>query len=213
MTMRHAAYQAIKNKIIFFELKSGDKVLESKMARLLKFGRVPVREALTMLESEGLIVKTRGYGYFVTHIRHDEIEDYFNIRTQLECLGATLFMERATAADIRHLRDHLNKAEAVYQKDNIRKIILSDTKFHDLMYQATKSEVFFRTISSLADKTIIMRAAALHTEEGRSASLKDHREIMAAIEARDPDRLQNLIRDHMKYAPRYYDAIRPVISI
>ena len=80
------------------------------------------------------------------------------------------------------------------------------------MYLATKSEVFYRTISSLADKTIILRAAALHTSQGREASLKDHLEIIQAIEARKPDKLHDLIVEHMKFAPRYYETIRPMIS-
>jgi DNA-binding GntR family transcriptional regulator len=212
MTLRQKAYQAIKNKIIYFELKPGDKVLESHMARLLNMGRVPVREALTMLESERLIIKTQGYGYLVTRIKSKEVEDYFNIRTELECFGALLLLKRATEADLKRMRAHLDKARVIYMQQDIRKIIQSDTKFHEMMYLATKSDVFYQAISSLADKTIILRAAALHTSEGREASLKDHLEIMHAIGQKKPDRLHNLIVEHMKYAPRYYETIRPIIS-
>ena len=211
MTLRQKAYQSIKNKIIYFELKPGEKILESKIARSLNMGRVPVREALTMLESERLIIKTDGYGYVVTKINSKEIDDYFNIRTQLECIGASLLIQRATKADIIRLKKHLEKAQIIYQKSNPRKIIESDTRFHELTYLATKSEVFYRTIASLADKTIIMRAAALQTQEGREASLEDHLEIMRAIERKDLVQLHKLIVEHMKYAPRYYDAIRPII--
>ena len=80
------------------------------------------------------------------------------------------------------------------------------------MYQATKSEVFYRTISSLSDKTIIMRAAALQTDDGKEASLQDHLEIVRAIEKKDSRLLHEVIIEHMKYAPRYYEAIRPLIS-
>lgn len=212
MTLRQKAYQAIKDKIIYFELKPGQKVLESSMARLLKMGRVPVREALTMLESERLIIKKQGYGYVVTRINSKEIKDYFNIRTQLECIGASLLLERATDTSIKRMRKHLDKARVVYQHKDINKIIESDTRFHDLMYLSTKSEVFYRAISSLEDKTIIMRAAALQTKDGRKASLKDHLEIMQAIEQKKEDKLHELIVEHLRYAPRFYDAIRPIIS-
>ena len=213
MTLRQEAYQAIKNKIIYFELKPGEKVLESQMARLLDIGRVPVREALTMLESEGLIIKTQGYGYLITRIKSKEIKDYFNIRTQLECLGAAMYLERATKSDKKRLRRHLEKARVIYHQNNVRRIIESDTRFHELMYLGTKSDVFFKTISSLADKTIILRAAALQTAEGKEASLKDHLEIMQAIEQSNPAKLKDLIAEHMKYAPQYYEAIRPIISV
>jgi DNA-binding GntR family transcriptional regulator len=212
MTLRQKAYQAIKNKIIYFELKPGDKVLESQMARTLKMGRVPVREALNMLEGERLIVKTPGYGYEVARISSHEVEDYFKIRTELECIGATMLMERATEADINRMRKHLDKARVVYLQHDTRKIIENDTNFHRLMYRSTKSDVFYQAISSIEDKIIIIRAAALQTDAGRQASLKDHLEIMQAIEQKKPDRLHELIVEHMKTAPRYYEAIRDIIS-
>lgn len=211
MTLRQKAYQAIKNKIIYFELKPGEKVLESNMARTLNLGRVPVREALTMLESERLIVKNKGYGYVVTRIKNKEVEDYFNIRIQLESYGASLFFKRATDNDIRRLRKHIDKAPAIYRDGDTHKIIESDTRFHQKMYKATRSEVFCQTIASLEDKTIIMRAAALHTVEGREASLLDHLAIMKAIEQKDLKKLIDLIVDHVKFASRYYDSIRPMI--
>lgn len=212
MTLRQKAYQAIKNKIIYFELKPGDKILESQMARTLKMGRVPVREALSRLEGERLIVKTPGYGFKVTRISDHEIEDYFKIRTQLECIGATLFLERATNADINRLRKHLDKARVLHLQHNTRKIIENDTNFHRLMYRATKSEIFYQAISSIEDKIIIIRAAALQTEPGRQIALKDHLEIMEAIEQKNPERLHERIIEHLDFAPRYYEAIRNIIS-
>lgn len=212
MTLRQKAYQSIKNKIIYFELKPGDKILESQLARTLKMGRVPVREALSRLEGERLIVKTPGYGYKVTRISDHEIEDYFKIRTQLECIGATLLLERATKTDINRLRRHLDKARVLYLQHNIRKIIENDTNFHRLMYHSTKSDIFYQAISSIEDKIIIIRAAALQTEAGRQTSLKDHLEIMEAIEQKNPERLQDRIIGHMDFAPRYYETIRNIIS-
>lgn len=203
---------AIKNKIIYFELKPGEKILESQLARTLKMGRVPVREALSRLEGERLIVKTPGYGYIVTRISDHEIEDYFKIRTQLECIGATLFMERATKTDIKRLRKHLDKARVLHLQHDTKKIIENDTNFHRLMYLSTKSEIFYQAISSIEDKIIIIRAAALQTEAGRQISLKDHLEIIEAIEQKNPERLQERIIEHMNFAPRHYEAIRDIVS-
>jgi|AMWB02.1.fsa_nt_gi DNA-binding GntR family transcriptional regulator len=212
MTLRQKAYRAIKNKIIYFEVKPGEKILESKMARSLGIGRVPVREALTMLESERLILKTGGYGYLVAKLNSKEIDDYFTIRTQLEIVGINLLMKRATKSDLARLRLHVDKAVQIYQQKNIRKIIESDSRFHEMMYLATKSDVFYQTIQSLADKTIVMRAAALQSADGRQASIRDHLEIMTAVELRDMDKLYRVISEHLKYAPRFYEAIQSEIQ-
>ena len=210
-TLRQKAYRRIKDKIIFFELKPGERILESKIARTLKLGRMPVREALAMLESERLIVRANGYGYKVTTLKNAEVEDYLNIRISLESIGAALLIQRATDADILRMQKHIEKAVQVYLGGNTRKIIESDTRFHEMMYRATKSDVFFETISSLTDKTIIMRAAAMQTQKGRNMSIKDHLGIMAAIEARDLALLQELIHEHLKFAPQHYESIRPFL--
>ena len=213
LTLRQKAYRSIKNKIIYFDLKPGERILESQIARTLKLGRMPVREALAMLENERLIVRSDGYGYKVKKLRDAEIKDYFEIRASLEKIGAALLVDRATDADIAKMKKHIEKAVGIYQRNDLYKIIESDTKFHDLMYLSTKSEVFFETISSLSDKTIIMRAAALQTQSGREMSISDHVKIMAAIENRNLKTLLELIQEHLKFAPRHYESIRPFIFL
>lgn len=208
MTLRQKAYQTIKNKIIYFELRPGEKVLESTMARLLNIGRVPIREAFVMLEKERLLIKAPGYGYNVTKIIDSEIDDYRLIRTSLELIGASLFIERATNSDIQKIKRHVQKAEKIYQNDDIRKTIEHDTKFHDMIYQGTKSDVFYQTIASLTDKTIIMRAAAMHTKKGRDSSINDHIKMTVAMENRDLELMQQILEDHLKFAPQYYESIR-----
>jgi DNA-binding GntR family transcriptional regulator len=210
-TLRQKAYRAIKNKIIYFELKPGEKILESKIAQSLKLGRVPVREALTMLESERLITKTKGYGYIVTQLNDSEIEDFLTIRTILEKVGAAMLIERITPADIRKIKKHVEKATEIYQGWDLKQIIESDTKFHDLLYRATHSDAFYQTISTLLDKTIMMRAAALQSQKGRISSLHDHIEIAKAIEKKDLELLQRLIHEHLQFAPRYYESMRPLL--
>lgn len=210
-TLRQKAYQLIKNKIIYFELKPGEKVLESTLARVLNIGRVPIREALMMLEKERLLIKESGYGYTVTKINDAEIEDYRIIRTSLELIGASLLVERITTSDIQKFKRHTEKAELIYQEDNIRKMIESDTIFHDMMYKGTKSDVFHQTISSLTDIAITMRAAALHSKEGRLSSINDHIEMCSAIEKKDVQLLHQLIKNHLKFAPQYYESIRSAL--
>jgi DNA-binding FadR family transcriptional regulator len=73
--------------------------------------------------------------------------------------------------------------------------------------------VFYETVSSLVDKTIIMRAAAMQTKTGREMSIKDHIEIMAAIEKRNLKELKDLIHEHLKFAPKHYESIRPFLFV
>ncbi len=211
MTLRQKAYRSIKNKIIYFDLKPGEKILESKISQTLKLGRVPVREALAMLENEKLITKAKGYGYIVTELNDHELEDFFILRSSLENIGATFLIERITDTEIKRIKNHVEKTKEIYEKADLHKMIESDTKFHDLMYQSTKSEAFYQTISSLLEKTIMMRAAALQSRKGRESSIYDHIEISNAIEQRDLEKLQKLIHEHLKFAPKHYESVRALL--
>ncbi len=212
-TLKQKAYQIIKNKIMNFELRPGESIRESAVSRDLKLGRMPVREALAMLENENLLVKTAGYGYQIKKLKDSEINDYFKIRCKLESVGVQMLIERATDADISRMKKHIEKAVEIYKGDNIIKMIESDTQFHDMMYQATKSTVLYDTISCLSNQTIIMRAAAMQTQSGRDSSITDHIKIMAAIEERDLEGLQMLISEHLKFAPMHYESIRTFIFV
>lgn len=209
--LKQKAYKSIKDKIMYFELKPGQKIIESKLAVTLNISRTPLREALAMLENEGLIIKDQGQGYTVSMLNEKELEDYFRIRSSLELMCAELFMERKTVADVNALKRHLDKAVRIYTSDNVYEAIESDTKFHDLFYRGAKSHVLYQTLNSISTHTIIMRAAAMQTKSGRDASIADHLKIMEAIESDNLAALKDILYQHLHFAPEHYASLRAFI--
>lgn len=211
LNLKQKAYKSIKDKIMYFELKPGQKIIESKLAVVLNISRTPLREALAMLENEGLIIKDQGQGYTVSMLNEKELGDYFRIRSDLEIMCAELFMANKTALEVNTLKRHLAKAVKLYAGNNVYEIIESDTKFHDLFYRSAKSQILYQTLNSLSTHTIIMRAAAMQTASGREASLKDHLLIMEAIEKNSLDDLKKIILEHLYFAPEHYASLRAFI--
>lgn len=211
LNLKQKAYKSIKDKIMYFELKPGQKIIESKLAVMLNISRTPLREALAMLENEGLIIKDQGQGYSVGMLNEKELDDYFRIRTGLENMCAELFMSRKTDSDISTLRKHVDKAVKIYAGGNVYEIIESDTKFHDMFYRGAKSNILYNTLSSLSTQTIIMRAAAMQTQSGCESSIKDHLIIMETIEKDDLPGLQEIISHHLHFAPEHYASLRAFI--
>lgn len=211
LNLKQKAYKSIKDKIMYFELKPGQKIIESKLAVTLNISRTPLREALAMLENEGLIIKDQGQGYTVSMLNEKELGDYFRIRSDLEIMCAELFMARKTPADVASLKRHLEKAVKIYASENVYEIIESDTKFHDLFYRGAKSQVLYQTLNSISTHTIIMRAAAMQTSGGREASIRDHLIILKAIEEDDLDTLKEIIQHHLHFAPEHYASLRAFI--
>lgn len=205
-SLRHKAYKAIKDKIIFLDLKPGEKIFEAEIAKKLKISRTPVREALLMLENERLVECDPSLGYMVRRLTSKEIGEYFAIRKALELLAVPLIIERITDSEIKALNYNVEAAEKSIEKNNLKNIIRCETEFHSIQYKATKSEIFFDTISGLTDKFQLIRAIAMLAPSGPNESLAHHKEMLMAIEKRDARGLKKLVERHLKRAAEKFAA-------
>ena len=199
-TLRYKAYRAIKDKIIFLQLKPGDKIVEAEIAKKLKVSRTPVREALVMLENERLVQCDSSLGYIVRSLTNREISEYFAIRKALELFAVPLITERITNDELKALRLNIAAAEKAIEKNDLTKIIRCETDFHNIQYKATKSEIFFNTISGLTDKFQLIRAIIMLAPSGANESVAHHKQMLIALEKREPQDLARLIERHLKRA-------------
>lgn len=196
------AYEDIKQRIIYFDLKPGDRIFESEIARSLGISRTPVREALLILENEGLVERDSRLGFIVRRLSREEVEEYFSIRRILECYAVPLIVDRVTSAELRALEANVRQAEICVEKNDLRKIIKYETEFHEILYRSAKSDIFLRTISGLVDKFHWIRAIALAAPGGSRQSLNDHKNLLEAVRNRDPKELKRLVQLHLRHAKK-----------
>jgi DNA-binding GntR family transcriptional regulator len=195
---RHTAYEAIKEKIFYLDLRPGTKISENEIAKSLNMGRTPVREALLLLEKEGLIEIKAGSGFNVRWFRVEELDDYRLLRTNMEEISIAMAIQRITEAELESLKESVKYLEKYVGDNNIRNVIRYESKFHDIIYKATKSDVIRETLSGLNDKFLWMRAAALTRKGAAAEFLGHHKRILRAIEKKDVKEAKKLIRLHMK---------------
>jgi len=203
-TLRVKAYQEIKDRITYLDLKPGEKIFENEIAESLGISRTPVREALLLLENEQLVECLPRLGYVVKRLTNQEIVEYFSLRRALEVFAVPLIIERITDEEIEGLRANLREAEASVTEGDLRSIIRCETEFHQILYGSTKSKIFSRTISSLVDNFQLIRAIAMMAPGGRRESVSDHKCILEAIERRDGDEFLRLIKEHIDRATEMY---------
>ena len=208
--LRFKAYENIKNKIIYFELKSGDKIFESEIAKSLKISRTPVREALLMLEHEGLVRCDDSLGFIIRKLSTKEVREYFSIRNVIELFAVPLIIKRISHSEIRQLEQNVKEAEASVERKDFQNIIKCETEFHDILYESTKSEVFFQTISGLIDKFQWLRAIALNAQGGARQSIDDHKKMLKALEKKDEKELKKLTKLHLQHAEKKYAQMQGV---
>ena len=200
--LRFTAYKAIKDRIIYLDLRPGEKILEGEIAEALRVSRTPVREALLMLENEKLVECTGSAGFIVRKFSAAEIDEYFAVRMVIEGFVMSLVLERITEAELDALRQNVKEGKRYFEAGDIHNIIRCESEFHEILYRASKSEVLFETISRLTDKFKWLRAIALSVRGGAKQSLTHHGKILAAIERRDSRRLKVLMRSHFEGAQK-----------
>jgi len=203
-TLRLKAYKEIKTKIICLHLKPGEKIFENEIAKGLKISRTPVREALLILENEKLVECDGRLGFIVKKLNTKEIEEYFSIRKVFEAFAAPLIVERITTSEIEALKKNVTEAQSHLKRNDFHNIVQCETKFHEILWRSTKSEVFFQIISGLSDKFQWIRAIALSAQGACRESIDDHKKILSLVKRKDSNKLKRFIALHIEHARKKY---------
>jgi len=196
--LRYTAYEAIKDKILYLELRPGDRLSESEIAKSLGIGRTPVREALLLLEKERLIEIKAGSGFSVCRFTQEEVEDYRLVRTAIEQLSLALAIQRITATEVEALEESVRNLERNIDSHNLRNVVKHESEFHDIIYRSTRSHVIRETISGLNAKFLWLRSVALSMKGAPEECLIQHKDIFCAIEKEDVAEAQKLMDHHLK---------------
>ena len=199
--LRFKAYQAIKEKIIYLDLKPGEKIFENTLAKSLNTSRTPVREALLMLQHEKLVTCDDSVGFIVRRFSARDVEEYFALRSAIEDFVVPLVMEKITAEEIQELKANVAEGERlIHDQANIREIIRCESQFHELLYRAAKSEVVYDTVSGLVDRFQWFRALALSVPEAAASSLSQHKKIIGFVERKEIEKFKKMMHAHLDEA-------------
>ncbi len=168
-------YTHIRDDIIEGRYKTGDYLVETKLAEELDVSRTPIREALKQLELEDLVVSIPNRGMMVQGMSSHDIDDIFTVRHLLEGQAAYWAAERIDAANLARL----------------------DTEFHDVIFSASNSRILRHILTSLHQNTRRVRRTSLTVPERPTQSLAEHRAIFEAIEHHRPEDAKMRMEAHI----------------
>jgi DNA-binding GntR family transcriptional regulator len=192
------AYDALKARIVAGEFGSDEALSERGLAEALGIGRMPVREAIKLLEREGLLLVVPRRGIFVKRLSPAEVRELYVVREALEGMAACLCAKREQRGEMaferarlaRHLAARLiDRAEV--QRDNAR--------FHRRLFELAgnrRLQAMYAGIEPQID--LNLRLTAVHAPERIEAALHEHLEICRAIEAGDAPLAEQLTREHLE---------------
>lgn len=197
-SLREAAYDAIKHRIITCVFKPGDYLNEAYVSASIGIGRTPVHQAIDRLTQDGLLEVIPRKGIIVRPVSLSEAMQITDIRLLNEPYCARLAAERADNVDLATLRDILNRADAWTEVRNIEQMMLLDREFHMALAKAARNAVLASILQNLHERSLRFWFISLNAPDHHREVQNEHRAIFEAIERRDADAAAKAMADHIE---------------
>lgn len=186
LPLRDEVFNTLREKILKGVYKPGERLMEIHLADQLGVSRTPIREAIRMLELEGLVKMVPRKGAQVAKISKEDLQDVLEVRKALDTLSVKLACERITEDEIKLLNNAEREFEKALASKDVREIAEADVAFHDVIHAATKNGRLKSMISNLAERIYRYRFEYIKQQsDGGKTLMLEHREIMRCIESRD----------------------------
>jgi DNA-binding GntR family transcriptional regulator len=195
--LREQVHKKLKESIINGILPPHKRLIEEKIAAEMEMSRTPVREAIQKLEKEGLIHKLPRGGYAISVVTVEDIDDVFGLRSVIEGYAAYLATLRVSAEEIAILEEIVNKEEKYLKEKRYDEIIELNTEFHEKLYRAARSAKLYGMIYDLRDYIHRFRVMILRHQDFVEISIKDHKDMITLMKAKDAARVEKLVRKHI----------------
>lgn len=191
---------AIEEAILDQKLVEGAPLTEADLAAALGVSRSPVRDALKRLAHKGLVESRGRRGFSVAAFSRDQIADFFGIREVLEGLAARLAAERMRDDELAGLRRHLDHAERELASKRDLGYPAAEGDFHSMIARAARSPQLDAAMEPIQARLRLLRRRSGAVRERARQALTEHRAILSAIERRDADEAEVLMRAHIRLA-------------
>lgn len=193
-------YESLRDAIVNQTLKPGERLMEKELADEMGVSRTPVREAIRKLELEGYVIMIPRKGAYVAGLSIKDINEVFEIRGALEALAAGLAAQRASEEEIEEMELSLALEASHFETSDLLKTIEVDTKFHDLIFKASKNSRLMGMVKDLREQVQRFRTTTLAVPGRMKFALDEHRKIIECIAARDIEAAQRAAGDHIESA-------------
>jgi DNA-binding GntR family transcriptional regulator len=191
-----AATELIRQAILDGRLEPGKRLKEEELARELGISRTPVREALLMLQAEGLIVTVPNRGAVVRAHDAEDLQDLYQLRALLEGYAARLAASRISDDTVGQLRESCERFEAL-GSDDIRELVRENLLFHNAILDAAGSARLTSMVRRVIELPLVYKSYIWYSPDQKRTSGYFHRQITTALEARDPERAELIMKEHV----------------
>lgn len=191
------ATELIREAILDGSLSPGERLKEEELAQRLGISRTPVREALLVLQTEGLVEATPNRGATVRAHDADDLDDLYQLRAVLEGHAAHQAAVRATDEVIVALQVSCERFAELMTGDDVRAIVQENLFFHRSVLETAGSARLASMVRKVVEIPLVYKSYIWYSPGERETSVQFHRQITHALELRDAERAERVMKEHV----------------
>ena len=200
VALKDRIYEALKSAITSMNVYDDDeehRLDERKLSVELGVSRTPIREAMCRLENEGFVQNIPRRGAFVARKSKKEVLEMITVWAALESMAARLIIENATSEEIATLREMFSSFDdGGAPKARIDEYSETNIGFHQALFRLSRCDLLSRITENLFLHMRSIRMRTIAEKDRASRSIIDHMSIIEALEARDTELAERLVRQH-----------------
>ena len=185
LTAQEQVLREVRQLIASGELKAGQQVKQDTLSAQLGVSRVPLREALKVLEGEGQVVYHPHRGYFVAELSVADLVEVYRIRALLEEEALTVAIPMMTDEDVDFIADLADEVRAAALTGDVAAISAANRRFHFAMFECSNMPRLVRIIRTLWDATDAYRSVYMASAINVEHMNAEHEEMLKALRLRD----------------------------
>ena len=198
-TFKDKAYAALRHVIMssgIYRSRTDIRLDERQLAQDFGISRTPVREAMAQLEREGFVRSVPRRGVYVVRKTKHEVIELIQAWAALESMAARLITETASDQDIAGLRRMFTTFEGDKLHAKLDEYSEVNIAFHQSIIELSGNRALIRLAENLFTHMRMIRGATIGEDDRVDRSIRDHMNIIQALEARDTERAEDLVRQH-----------------
>jgi len=209
---RQQAYEKIKRSIVTLRFEMGKNVNEQELCQEFNLGRTPVREALQLLASEGLVVIAPRKGIYVSYVSLEDFQKIYETRLMVETYCISEATQKISDAEIQRLKSLITSAEPLIDDRDIEGLLRVDREIHMGIVKSLSNRYIEQIAGQVYDLVARMWFLSFRTrtQEELRSSLLAHSKILDKLATRNEIESQNANREHLdQFVSQIYKHLMP----
>jgi len=196
---RDKVYSILSKAIFRGDLKPGQRLVESKLAKLMKVSRTPVREAIIELIQKGLAVPSPPKGVKVAPLpTTKELNEFYDISSVLRGLAARKAACNITPQEIKHLQEIITESEQSLREGSLEEIFKLNKKFHQTIEKSCNNKELIFLLDNVYERSRERFSEILSRKKRQKESIEEHKIILEAIIKKDEELAEQLMKKHIE---------------